>query len=134
MFKIVELEGVLAICFSLAIPIVAIVMMFVNEMKKKKRDTEVRLALIQQGIDAETAKIILGEQKKPNKKYSSLHAGCVLLGLGLGGAISILTGMDAHNHQFWVPLVGGMGLGFLVSFVIEHHLRSKEKREEAAQE
>ena len=46
----------LIIVLSLIIPIVAIVMTFIADIKKKRRDTELRLAIIQQGIDAEKGK------------------------------------------------------------------------------
>ena len=51
-----ELEGLFAIVLSLSIPIVAIVMVFITSIKKKNRDTELRLALIEKGADPETAK------------------------------------------------------------------------------
>lgn len=125
-----ELEGVLAIVFSLSIPIVAIVMTFISEIKKKRNDTELRLALIQNGTDAETAKILIEEKKKKNDKYSSLRWGCILLGIGLGTLCDFLLGINPkHNIYFWLVIAAGMGIGLLVSFVIEYKLTKKEQQE-----
>ena len=89
-----NLEGLLAITLSLAVPIIAILMVFISEIKKKRHDTEVRLALIQQGTDAETAKILIEQQPKKNDKYSNLRAGFILVGIGLGAAVDALIGLS----------------------------------------
>ena len=129
-----ELEGVLAIVLSLSIPIVAILMTFISEIKKKRNDTELRLALIQNGTDAETAKILIEEnKKKKNDKYSSLRWGSILLGIGLGALCDFLLGINSkHDIYFWLVIAAGMGLGLLVSFVIEYKLRKKEPLEKPA--
>ena len=57
MYESTVLISTFAVVLSLSIPIVAIVMVFITIIKKKNRDTELRLALIQQGTDAETAKL-----------------------------------------------------------------------------
>ena len=59
-----ELQGLFAIVLSLFIPIVAIVMVFITSIKKKNRDTELRLALIEKGADPETAKLLIEEQEE----------------------------------------------------------------------
>ena len=98
-----ELEGLFAIVLSLSIPIVAIVMVFITSIKKKNRDTELRLALVQQGTDAETAKLLIEEQAEKHDKYSSLRWACVLIGLGLGALIDALLGLPPkHNIYFRV--------------------------------
>jgi len=129
-----NLEGLLAITLSLAVPIVAVVMVFISEIKKKRRDTEVRLALIQAGTDAETAKILIEEQPKKNNKYSSLRWGCVLIGLGLGTLCDFLLNISPkHNIYFWLIIAAGMGVGLLTSFVIEYKLTQKERQENTPQ-
>ena len=134
MFQQIELEGVLAIFLSLSIPIVAILMGFISEINKKRRDTEVRLALIQQGTDPETAKILIEQQPKKNNKYSSLRTGCILVGMGLGAACDALIGISPkHNIYFWLIIAAGMGIGLLTSFVIEYKLTQKEPQEHTPQ-
>ena len=130
----IELEGLAAIVLSLSIPIVAIVMVFTNEIKKKQRDTELRLALIQAGTDADTAKILIEEQQKKHNKYSSLRWGCVLIGLGLGALCDYALGVSPkHNIYFWLIFAAGMGIGLLTSFVIEYKLMKKESQENTPQ-
>ena len=129
-----NLEGVFAIVLSLSIPIVAILMVFITEIKKKRRDTELRLALIQQGTDAETAKILIEQQPKKNDKYSNLRAGFILVGIGLGAACDALIGLSPkHDIYFWLIIAAGMGIGLLTSFVIEYKLTKKEQQENLPQ-
>lgn len=127
-----ELEGLFAIVLSLSIPIVAIVMVFITNIKKKNRDTEIRLALIQQGTDAETAKLLIEEQAEKHNKYSSLRWACVLIGLGLGALVDALIGLPPkHNIYFWLIIAAGMGIGLLISFIVEYKLTKKEQQEKS---
>ena len=127
-----ELEGLFAIVLSLSIPIVAIVMVFITSIKKKNRDTELRLALVQQGTDAETAKLLIEEQAEKHDKYSSLRWACVLIGLGLGALIDALLGLPPkHNIYFWLIIAAGMGIGLLISFIVEYKLTKKEQQEQS---
>ena len=129
-----NLEGVFAIVLSLSIPIVAILMVFITEIKNKRRDTELRLALIQQGTDAETAKLLIEQQPKKSNKYSSLRTGCILVGIGLGAACDALIGLNPkHNIYFWLIIAAGMGIGLLTAFVIEYQLTKKEQQENIPQ-
>ena len=128
-----NLEGVFAIVLSLSIPIVAILMGFITEIKKKRCDTELRLALIQAGTDAETAKILIEEQQKKHNKYSSLRWGCILLGLGLGALCSYFLNVNPEREYFWLIIAAGMGIGLLASFVIEYKLMKKEPQENLPQ-
>lgn len=126
-----SLEGVFAIVLSLSIPIVAILMVFITEIKKKRRETELRLALIQAGTDAETAKILIEQQEKKNNKYSALRWGCVLVGMGLGALCDYFLALDPENNiYFWIIVAAGIGIGLLTSFVIEYKLMKKERAEQ----
>lgn len=131
MLHAINLEGLLAIVLSLSIPIVAIVMVFITSIKKKNRDTELRLALVQQGTDAETAKLLIEEQAEKHDKYSSLRWACVLIGLGLGALVDALIGLPPkHNIYFWLIIAAGMGIGLLISFIVEYKLTKKEQQEQ----
>ena len=126
-----NLEGVFAIVLSLSIPIVAIVMGITSEIKKKQRDTELRLALIQAGTDAETAKILIEERQKKHSKYSSLRWGCVLVGMGLGALCNYFLNVNPkHDIYFWLIIAAGMGIGLLTSFVIEYKFMKEERTEQ----
>ncbi len=133
MLHAINLEGLLAIVLSLSIPIVAIVMVFITSIKKKNRDTELRLALIKQGTDAETAKLLIEQQAEKHDKYSSLRWACVLIGMGLGTLIDALLGIPPkHNIYFWLIIAAGMGIGLLISFIVEYKLTKKEQQQSEA--
>ena len=119
-----------AVVLALAIPIVAILMTFISEIKKKQHDTELRLALIQQGTDAETAKVLIEQQaKKKGDKYGSLRGGCILIGIGLGALCNALLEISPRNNfYFWLVIAAGMGIGLLTSFFVE---QKKEPQEES---
>ena len=132
MFHAINFEGLFAIILSLSIPIVAIVMVFTTSIKKKNRDTELRLALIKQGTDAETAKLLIEQQAEKHDKYSSLRWACILIGMGLGTLIDALLGIPPkHNIYFWLIIAAGMGIGLLISFIVEYKLTKKEQQEKS---
>ena len=127
-----ELEGVLAIGLSLSIPLVAIVMVFIASIKNKRRETELRLSLIEHGTDAETAKILIEQQTKKHNKYSGLRWGCILVGMGIGALCNALLNLNPENNiYFWFIIAAGMGIGLLTSFVIGYKLEQKEAKENA---
>lgn len=133
MFHQIELEGLFAIILSLSIPIVAIVMVFISSMKNKKHETELRLSLIEHGTDPETAKLLIEQKEKKNKKFSTLRWGCVLLGAGLGAAWNGFFGVSSEDMYFWLTVAAGMGIGLLIAFVIEYKLTKKEQSEQGEQ-
>lgn len=131
----VELEGVLAIVLSLAIPIVAIICGVIMSIRKKQSETELRKLLIEHNTDLETAKALIEEQEKKSNKYVSLRWACVLIGLGVGAFADFLLGLEPkHNIYFWLVIAFGIGLGLLVSFFIELKLQNKENQQTTQQE
>ena len=61
--------------------------------------------------------------------------GCVLVGLGLGALCDVLLGLPPkHNIFFWILIAAGIGIGLLVSFVIEYNLTKKEQQEKMKDE
>lgn len=132
MLQHLELEGLFAIILSLSIPIVAIVMVFITSIKKKNRETQLRLALIEKGTDPETAKLLIEEHEEKHNKYSSLRWACVLMGMGLGALVDALLGLPPkHNIYFWLIIAAGMGFGLLISFIVEYKLTKKEQQEQS---
>lgn len=127
----VELEGVLAIVLSLAIPIVAIICGVVMSIRKKQSETELRKLLIEHNTDLETAKALIEEKEKKSNKYSSLRWACILIGLGIGAFADFLLGIVPHDGvYFWIIIAFGIGLGLLVSFFVELKLQKNETKEE----
>lgn len=119
-----------AVILSLAIPIVAIIMVFVTAMNKKKQDKEVRQLIIENHTDAETAKLLIDEPKKQPRKMGpfnldNLRTACILLGIGLGACIDWLACIETKSIYFWLIIAFGIGIGLLCSFLIEMHLFKK---------
>ena len=131
MFESLDLIGLIAVTLSLSIPIVAIVMVFITSIKKKNRDTQLRLALIEKGTDPETTKLLIEEQEEKHDKYSSLRWACILIGMGLGALVDALLGLaPKHNIYFWLIVAAGMGIGLLISFIVEYKLSKQEQQEQ----
>ncbi len=124
----IPLAGVI---LSLSIPIVAIIMVFVTVMNKKKHDKEVRQLIIENHTDAETAKVLIDEPKKAKKPgtidLGTLRTACILLGVGLGAAINWLAGINTGGIYFWLIIAFGIGIGMLCSFLVELRLAKKQK-------
>lgn len=131
MLQELDLIGFFAIVLSLSLPIVAVVMVFLTSIKKKKSNTQLRLALIEKGTDAETAKLLIEEQAEKHDKYSSLRWACVLIGAGLGALCNGLCGVDTEDVYFWIAIAAGMGIGLLISFIVEYKLTKKEQQEKS---
>ena len=131
----VEFEGIAAIIFSLSIPIVAIVCVFVASVKNKRRETELRKAIIENHLDAESIKLLIEQPKKQSSKYSTLRNGCLFVGVGLGALADYLLGLaPKHDIAYWLVIACGMGIGLLASFIIEYRLTAKEKEKQAGDE
>ena len=129
-----DLAGVLAVAITLLIPIVAIICGAITSINKKKRETELRKALIENHTDPESIKLLVEEQQEKSNKFIMLRWGCVLLGAGLGAAISGWAGTDPDNLYFWLPIVAGMGLGMLISFIIETKMTKDEKNQDLTEQ
>ena len=132
----IPLAGVI---LSLAIPIVAIIMVFVSAMNKKKHDKEVRQLIIENHTDAETAKLLIDEPKKQPRQMGpfnldTLRAACVLLGIGLGACIDWLAGVETMSIYFWLIIAFGIGIGLLCSFLVEMRLYKKYGKKEESHE
>jgi hypothetical protein len=125
-----DLEGIFAVTLSLLIPIVAIICGVITSINKKKNETELRKALIENHTDPESIKLLVEEQQEKSNKFIMLRWGCVLLGAGLGAAISGWAGTDADNLYFWLPIIAGMGLGMLISFAVETKMTKDEKNQD----
>ena len=129
----VELEGLMAIILTLGIPIVAIIGGFISSIRKKQNETELRRLIIENQTDLETAKALIAEPDKKAGNFGTLRGACALIGLGFGAIASILLGLPLNGSKgiyFWILLAFGVGLGLLVSFLVEMKLQKKMKNEE----
>ncbi len=127
----VELEGLVAIMFSLAIPIFAIVMGVSKSIKKNENERKIRELLITNHTDPQMAKLLIEQQTPKSNKFVALRWGCILLGIGLGAAINALFNINPKDEiYFWLILAAGCGLGFLASFIVEMKMQKKETQED----
>lgn len=124
-----DFAGVLAIFLSLSIPIVAIISGIVMGIKKKNRETELRKFIIENNVDAERVKLLVEEPEKKNNKFVMLRWGCILTFGGLATLVYyfIRLNVDPSDMLFWFFLALGMGIGMLVSFLIEMRINKKER-------
>lgn len=123
-----NLEGVLAIFMSLAIPIVVIVFGCMATMNKKNREVELRKLLIENNVDMERAKLLIAEQEKKDNKFAYLRGGLMMLGLGLGTLVNYMLHILNSNVYFWLIIAVGVGIGMLVSFFVEMKLTERAKK------
>ena len=123
----------MAIIFTLGIPIVAIIGGFISSIRKNQNETELRRLIIENQTDLETAKALIAEPDKKAGNFGTLRGACALIGLGFGAIASILLGLPLNGSKgiyFWILLAFGLGLGLLVSFLVEMKLQKKMKNEE----
>ncbi len=134
-----DLQGMFAIILSLGIPITVMSWYYYSKIKEKNADVDLRKALIENKIDAETAKVIIAEkspERRKEKKFANLTWGLSFVGMALGVLVPLLCGLELQNANsgfvFAACIVLGVGFGLLASFLIIWKLRKKE--EEQAEE
>ena len=120
-----------AVILSLGLPIVVVVMVFLEKMKKGQQQKEIRQLIIENHTDAETAKLLIDEPKKAKKpgtiNLGTLRTACMLLGVGLGALINWLANLASNNIYFWLIIAFGVGIGMLCSFLVELRQTKKQK-------
>ena len=125
--------GLVAVVLIFGLPVIGVVMAVVAKMHKNKQQRDLRQLIIENHTDAETAKVLVDEPKKQPRKLGginldTLRGACVLLGLGFGALINWLLeqcGQQVSNIYFWLILAFGIGVGLLVSFLVEMKLYKK---------
>ena len=107
------------------IPIVSTIVIglaFVTWVYFRSREKQM---IIERGLDTELVKALFEKKKSP---YAMLKIGVVILffgiGLGIGLLIEVYTGVEQ-----WIPflLFAGVGLGFILAFVIGRKFEDKDK-------
>lgn len=130
--------GMIAIILIFGLPVIAVIMVFVQSMKKNRLDKEVRQLIIENHTDAETAKLLIDEPKKAPKQgtlnLDTLRTAAILLGIGLGTLIDWLAGVATKSIYFWLIIAFGIGIGLLCSFLVEMRLYKKYGKQEESKE
>ena len=72
-----EITGLMAVFLCLSTPVVVMMMYYKEKMSSKAADVELRKTVIESGVDAETAKVIISEiapQRKKHSKFALIFA------------------------------------------------------------
>ena len=126
--------GLVAVVLIFGLPVIAVLMAFISGMHKRKREKEIRQLIIENHTDPETAKLLIDESKKSKKEprqmgpvnLDTLRTACILLGIGLGALINWLAeSFNLGTIYFWLIIAFGIGVGLLVSFLVEMQLYKK---------
>ena len=132
-----SIVGVIFVVLVFGLPVIAIVMACWTAMHKKSREKEIKQLIIENKTDPETARILLEGKKKKETKLgnvdlSTLRTACMMLGIGLGALITWLCGVSKGNIYFWLIIAFGIGVGMLVSFIVELYLTKKYSKDKPA--
>ena len=106
-------------------------MYYKEKMSSKAADVELRKTVIESGVDAETAKVIISENAPQRKKHSkfawifaTLIVGCALVGSGAGSFIGREIG--SGKDSFFLA-VAGCGIGLIAAFIATWKMYPKLK-------
>lgn len=126
-----DLAALVSAILCLSIPVVSLVMYYKEKMNSKAADVELRKTIVESGVDAETAKVIISENAPQRKKHSkfawifaTLIAGCVLVGSGAGSFVGREIG--SGKDSFFLAVVG-CGIGLIAAFIITWKMYPKLK-------
>ena len=118
-----EITGLMAVFLSLSTPVVVLMMYYKEKMSSKAADVELRKTVIESGVDAETAKVIISENA-PQRIFATLIVGCALVGSGAGSFIGREIG--SGNDSFYLAVVG-CGIGLIAAFIATWKMYPKLK-------
>lgn len=126
-----DLTGLVSAILCLSIPVVFFVMYYKEKISSKAADVELRKTIVESGVDAETAKVIISENAPQRKKHSkfawifaTLIVGCALVGLGAGSYIGREIG--SSKDSFFLAVVG-CGIGLIAAFIATWKMYPKLK-------
>ena len=119
-----EIIPVVAIIFSIGLPMLAVIVWIVLNYFKRRRLMELhhaeRMAAIERGMDIPPLPIELidGRSRAPRRRRSSLLPGLVWFFIGLGILVSTLQ-MDEDIPMFGGLIPLGIGLAYLIYYFAE---------------
>ena len=140
-----SLSGILAVVFIFGLPVIVVVMVYLNKMIRGKREKEIRQLIIENHTDPETAKLLVEEPKKAKQErrqmgpvnLDTLRTACTLLGVGLGSfiywSLKQLGFGDMGTIELGLLIAFGIGVGLLCSFLAEMELYKKYGKDKSAE-
>ena len=113
------------------IPLVAIIGGILLALNHKKSENEIKKSLIDSKADVEIVKAML---KEPEKKqyglsFGTLRGGLICIGAGIGIAVCMFLNPGDDLYKIGI-CAGGVGVGLLVSFIVEVALIKKMQKKE----
>lgn len=122
----VNIIPIVAIVLGISTGIIAIICGNIFAVKKDKNEKDIRQAIIDNHVDAETARVLVTPEKPKTKNpYTSLRWGLILIGLGIGYILSLAMGIT-DDFAILILLALGIGIGLLASFFISNYLEAKK--------
>lgn len=129
------LQNVLAIVLCLAIPIVLIVGLIYAYVSKNRNDYKLRSELLHSQLDPQTVALLLQKSGKPaseQKNYATLRKALCFIFMGVGALVA--HAFFNSGLMFWLIVGMSVGVGLLISFIIEWRLSNRRPVDEVAED
>lgn len=116
--------------------IIAIVAGAITAYKRNKNSTAIRQAIIENHVDAETAKLLLAQDApKAGNPYTALFWALALIGFGVGYLFNAVTHLVAEDSfGLWIIMAAFTGIGLLVAFFIKLNLDQRKSLKDGHKE
>lgn len=123
-----NIVGLVTSVLGILCGIIAVVCGAVAKIKKRNNEMRIRQSIIENHLDAETAKVLItNDEPKKKSPYATLRWGLALLGIGLGYFAAWILRLDDGVGQF-VFMAGGCGVGLLLSFFISSEIEKENAK------
>lgn len=127
------IENVLAIVLALAIPIVLIVGIIYAYVSKNHNAYRLRSEVLHSQLDPQTVALLLQKSGKPaseQKNYATLRTSLCFIFMGVGALVA--HAFFDSGLMFWLIVGLFIGVGLLISFIIEWRLSNRRPAGEAS--
>lgn len=127
------IENVLAIVLALAIPIVLIVGIIYAYVSKNHNAYRLRSEVLHSQLDPQTVALLLQKSGKPSseqKNYATLRTSLCFIFMGVGALVA--HAFFDSGLMFWLIVGLFIGVGLLISFIIEWRLSNRRPAGEAS--
>lgn len=127
------IENVLAIVLALAIPIVLIVGIIYAYVSKNHNAYRLRSEVLHSQLDPQTVALLLQKSGKPaseQKNYATLRTSLCFIFMGVGALVA--HAFFNSGLMFWLIVGLFIGVGLLISFIIEWRLSNRRPAGEAS--